>query len=62
MLKANPTTKEIPVLISTAFIAGTQINRALEAGASEVLHKPLDLLRLREVLSRYLPVEDATIR
>ena len=61
-LKANPTTREIPVLISTAFIAGTQINRALEAGASEVLHKPLDLLRLREVLSRYLPVEDATIR
>jgi CheY-like chemotaxis protein len=61
-LKANPTTREIPVLISTAFIAGTQINRALEAGASEVLHKPLDLLRLREVLSRYLPLEDATIR
>jgi CheY-like chemotaxis protein len=66
-LKANPATREIPVLISTAFIstaftAGTQTNRALEAGASEILHKPLDLLKLREVLSRYLPVEDATIK
>jgi CheY-like chemotaxis protein len=60
-LKANPATREIPVLISTAFTAGTQINRALEAGASEVLHKPLDLLKLRDVLSKYLPVEDATI-
>ena len=59
-LKANPTTREIPVLISTALTAGTQTNRALEAGASEILHKPLDLLKLREVLSRYLPLEDAT--
>jgi CheY-like chemotaxis protein len=58
-LKANPATRKIPVLISTAFAAGTQVNRALEAGASEVLHKPLDLLKLREVLSKYLPVEDA---
>jgi CheY-like chemotaxis protein len=58
-LKANSATREIPVLISTAFAAGAQVNRALEAGASEVLHKPLDLLKLREVLSKYLPVEDA---
>jgi two-component system, cell cycle response regulator DivK len=61
-LKANPTTREIPVLISTALTAGTQTNRALEAGASEILHKPLDLLKLREVLSRYLPLEDAAIK
>ena len=59
-LKANPATREIPVLISTTFTAGIQTNRALQAGASEILHKPLDLLKLREVLSRYLPVEDAT--
>jgi CheY-like chemotaxis protein len=58
-LKANSATREIPVLISTAFAAGAQVNRALKAGASEVLHKPLDLLKLREVLSKYLPVEDA---
>jgi len=61
-LKANPDTREIPVLISTAFTAGTQTNQALEAGASEILHKPLDLLTLREILSRYLPVEDATTK
>jgi CheY-like chemotaxis protein len=58
-LMANSATREIPVLISTAFAAGAQVNRALKAGASEVLHKPLDLLKLREVLSKYLPVEDA---
>ena len=60
-LKSNPATREIPVLISTAFTAGNQTNRALKAGASEVLHKPLDLLKLREVLAKYLPVEDPTI-
>jgi CheY-like chemotaxis protein len=58
-LKANPAIREIPVLISTAFTAGTQTNCALEAGAAEILHKPLDLLKLREVLCRYLPIEDA---
>jgi CheY-like chemotaxis protein len=61
-LKANPTTREIPVLISTALAAGTQTNRALEVGAAEILHKPIDLLKLREVLSRYLPVEDVTMK
>jgi CheY-like chemotaxis protein len=61
-IKANPTTRKIPVLISTALTAGSQTNRALEAGASEILHKPLDLLKLREVLSRYLPIEDATVK
>jgi CheY-like chemotaxis protein len=61
-LKANPATREIPVLISIAVTAATQINRALETGAAEILHKPLDLLMLREVLSTYLPVEDATIK
>jgi CheY-like chemotaxis protein len=61
-LKANPATREIPVLINTAFTAGSQTNRALEVGAVEILHKPLDLLKLREVLSRYLPVEDAATK
>jgi CheY-like chemotaxis protein len=61
-LKANPATREIPVLISTAFTAGTQTSRALEAGAAEILHKPLDFLMLREVLSTYLSVEDTSIK
>jgi CheY-like chemotaxis protein len=60
-LKANPATKEIPVLINTGFIHGTETTRVLQAGASEILHKPVDLLTLREVLYRYLPVEEGTI-
>jgi CheY-like chemotaxis protein len=60
-LKANPATKEIPVLINTGFIAGTETTRVLKAGASEILHKPLNLLTLREVLYRYLPVEEGTV-
>ncbi|HEY7323163.1 MAG TPA: response regulator [Candidatus Binatia bacterium] len=57
-LKANPATRDIPVLISTAYAAGVDTERALHAGAAEILVKPLDLARLREVLSRYLPTQE----
>jgi two-component system cell cycle response regulator DivK len=57
LLKANPGTTDIPVIVNTAHVAGVQTNRALEAGAAEILYKPLDLLKLREILFRYLSTE-----
>ena len=59
-LKANPTTRDIPVLISTAYAAGIDIRRALDAGAAEILLKPLNLTTLRDVLCRYLPTQEGT--
>jgi CheY-like chemotaxis protein len=59
-LKTNPATRNIPVLIITAYAAGVDTQRALDAGAAEILVKPLDLTRLREVLSRYLPTKEDT--
>jgi CheY-like chemotaxis protein len=59
-LKTNPATRNIPVLISTAYASGVDEKRALDAGAAEILMKPLDLTRLREVLSRYLPTQEGT--
>ena len=53
-LKANPSTRDIPVLVVTAYGAGIDTRRALAAGAAEVLHKPLDLTTLPNVLHRYL--------
>jgi CheY-like chemotaxis protein len=53
-LKANPATKDIPVIINTAFDMGNRTDRALNAGAEEILHKPFDLTMLRAVLDRYL--------
>jgi CheY-like chemotaxis protein len=53
-LKANPSTRDIPVLVVTAYGAGIDTRRALAAGAAEILHKPLDLTTLPNVLRRYL--------
>ncbi len=56
-LKANPSTKGIPLIISTAFHEGVYKNRALSAGAEEILEKPFSLTMLRELLGRYLTTD-----
>jgi CheY-like chemotaxis protein len=53
-LKMNPCTKDIPVVINTAYTAGSYAKDAFDAGAAAVLHKPLDLTTLRVVLRKYL--------
>jgi len=54
-LKANPATRDIAVLISTAYAAAIDTRRALDTGAAEILLKPIDLTTLDNVLRRYLP-------
>jgi two-component system cell cycle response regulator DivK len=53
-LKARPSTRDIPVVINTAYVANDETERALNAGAAEILHKPLDLSTLPAVLKKYL--------
>ena len=53
-LKANPSTRDIPLLVITAYVAGIDTRRALDAGAAEILHKPIDVTRLSNVLRQYL--------
>jgi CheY-like chemotaxis protein len=53
-LKAIPSTKDIPVLITTGYLAPRQVRRAFDSGAAEVLYKPIDVTTLRNVLRRYL--------
>jgi CheY-like chemotaxis protein len=53
-LKANPSTRDIPLLVITGYAAGIDTRRALDAGAAEILHKPIDVTRLSNVLRRYL--------
>jgi CheY-like chemotaxis protein len=53
-LKATPSTRDIPVLITTGYIAARQVRRAFDSGAAEVLYKPIDVTMLRDVLRRYL--------
>jgi CheY-like chemotaxis protein len=53
-LKANPATREIPVIITTALLERTVRSRALYAGAAEILEKPFSIPKMRKVLDRYL--------
>jgi two-component system, cell cycle response regulator DivK len=57
-LKRNVSTRNIPVVINTAWTTscnvGDRADRALEAGAEEILYKPFHLTTLRDVLRTYL--------
>ena len=53
-LKADPSTRDIPVIVNTAFHKGAFVDSAIAAGAAEILHKPVSLKALEEVVRRYL--------
>jgi CheY-like chemotaxis protein len=55
-IKADPTTRDIPVLVITAFNKGILVERAVAAGAAEILHKPIDFKSLHSVMQQYLPL------
>ena len=58
-LKANPATRDIPVIITSAFLERTVRNHALRAGAVEILEKPFSITIMREVLDRYLTTDES---
>jgi len=57
-LKANRATRNIPVVINsgwtTACNVEDRIHRALNAGAAEIMYKPIQMPELRGVLRNYL--------
>ena len=56
-LKADPLTRDIPVIVLTAVLRGAVVERAIAAGAAEILHKPVNFERLELVLQRHLSVQ-----
>jgi len=61
-LKANPSTRDVPLLVVTAAGSSTDRRRALDAGAAEILLKPIDVTTLSNVLRRYLSARTAKRR
>ena len=66
-LKKHTSTRDIPIIVCTAFLLGPRIDRARAAGAVEILHKPYKFSKLQYLLQKYVPhelksgVERATI-
>lgn len=57
-LKKNMSTRNIPVVINTGWTTACnveeRVDRALNAGAAEILYKPFQLPMLRDILRTYL--------
>ena len=53
-VKTDPRTRHIPIIVQTAFASDDRTERAFEAGADEILVKPINLKIITEVLHRYL--------
>ena len=61
LLKQNPATRHIPILVATAHTSNLHEARIRAAGASEVLIKPVNFGALREMLYRYLSEDAETL-
>ena len=54
-IKADPSTKHIPVIVNTAFNPRADfVERAIAAGAAEIMHKPTELKVILQMVRRYL--------
>jgi CheY-like chemotaxis protein len=54
-LKTDLVTRHIPIIVTTALLFGPAIDRAISAGAAEVIHKPFNFDALNRALERNLP-------
>ncbi len=57
MLKAQPTTKDIPIIALTALAMPGDREKCISAGMQDYLVKPVDLQTFGTVLRRYLEIE-----
>ena len=54
-IKADPSTKHIPVIVNTAFNKqADSVERAIAAGAAEIMHKPTEMKVILQMVRRYL--------
>ena len=56
-IKADPSTKDIPVVILSAFPISSYGKRTAEAGAVAVLQKPVSVTEIEQVLIKYSGTE-----
>jgi two-component system, sensor histidine kinase and response regulator len=54
-IKNKPETKEIPVVFITAKNDNKVRNQAIEAGAKDLIHKPIDVKKVIDIVKKILP-------
>ncbi len=54
ILKADATTKNIPIVVLTSYAMKGDKERILEAGCNEYLSKPIDIRELLKTVAKYL--------
>jgi CheY-like chemotaxis protein len=55
-IKANPPTRDIPVIISTGCVVGERRRHILELGAAGILQKPFSVSTMQDLLHKYLRI------
>ena len=55
-LKTDLLTRHIPIIVATPLLLGPAVDRAVAAGAADVIQKPFDFDALSTTLQRHLPV------
>jgi CheY-like chemotaxis protein len=53
-IKKNPATKKIPIIVLSAYTRGDQAQRAIDAGAMELVSKSLILTELIDKVKSYI--------
>ena len=54
-LRSDPTTAHIPIVALSAYALSSDVQRALDAGCSDYLIKPIDILTFTDRVARALP-------
>jgi CheY-like chemotaxis protein len=60
LIKARPTTSEIPIIALTAHALATDRDKSVEVGCADFDTKPVDLARLLEKIRACLPKAETT--
>ena len=58
-IKADPATRDIPLVVQTAFGTSPGAKRAMDAGAAELMHKPISIADIQMIVQKYLSPETA---
>ncbi len=55
-LKTDPVTKDIPVILVSAFAQQTDIQKGLDAGAADYIKKPFDVVQVVQTIKKILNI------